>query len=419
MSQFTKFCFVFASFFMLAFIGIHLSVLFEIIPSSYRLTLFAMISFVLYLPLSSLFCYNLIRGHKKEKQVIDEKMQAIDVSNMVVVFNRDGVVLKANDNFCSVMGYERSEIVGKHHKLFCGKDDVEILTEKHDNFWDLLLSGKHIHSIFHRFKRDGGSVWVNASYCPIKSTKGEVYQIIKIANDVSEEYTAKIELINKNTYLEHAAKIIRHDMNSGINIYIPRGLKSLERRLEKLTNLHRKSLNIESPLKLIREGLSHTQKVYIGVREFTNLVRNDSVLETVDCDIHSALSSYLSQTAYSDQVYVCKDLPILQVNESLFCTAIDNLIRNGLKYNDSPSKVVRVFMEDDYHLVVSDNGRGMSQEEFERLSQPYQRNPNQKESGTGLGLNICVAILKEHNFKVSIGNQESGTKILIRIKNVD
>ena len=33
-------------------------------------------------------------------------------------------------------------------------------------------------------------------------------------------------LANKKTvYLEHAAKILRHDIHSGINTYIPRGIK--------------------------------------------------------------------------------------------------------------------------------------------------------------------------------------------------
>ena len=77
----------------------------------------------------------------------------------------------------------------------------------------------------------------------------------------------------KNTYLEHAAKIIRHDMHSGINTYLPRGIKSLKRRIspEQI-----KELKIQSPLKLIEDGLSHAQKVYSGVYEFTNLVKNNA-----------------------------------------------------------------------------------------------------------------------------------------------
>jgi signal transduction histidine kinase len=204
----------------------------------------------------------------------------------------------------------------------------------------------------------------------------------------------KNELIQKNTYLEHAAKILRHDMHSGINTYMPRGLSSLERRL---TPQQIKELKIESPLKMIKEGLRHTQKVYRGVFEFTNLVKKDSVLEKEECNIKDILEDYLSATSYKSQVLLNPNLPTIEVNSALFCTAIDNLIRNGLKYNDSSSKEVRIYSELDY-ICIEDNGRGMSQEDFEKLSNPYTRKDGQKESGSGLGLNICKSIIEEHGF---------------------
>ena len=59
----------------------------------------------------------------------------------------------------------------------------------------------------------------------------------------------------------------------------------------------------------------------------------------------------------------------------------------------------------------------MSQEDFEYLSRPYTRKEGQKETGTGLGLNICTAILKEHGFSITSEKmKEGGTKIKIKIK---
>jgi signal transduction histidine kinase len=86
-----------------------------------------------------------------------------------------------------------------------------------------------------------------------------------------------------------------------------------------------------------------------------------------------------------------------------------------LKYNDSDTKFVKIYFEND-SMVIQDNGRGITQEDFNYLSQPYTRKEGQKESGTGLGLNICVAILKEHGFSVSCEKNEIGTKIKIKIK---
>jgi signal transduction histidine kinase len=217
------------------------------------------------------------------------------------------------------------------------------------------------------------------------------------------------EIAKKNVYLEHAAKILRHDMHSGINTYIPRGVSSLERRLDKKII---EDLKLEAPLKMLKEGLKHSQKVYRGVYEFTNLVKKDVILEKTELNLKSVMENYLSTTAYKSQVII-DELSTERINESLFSTAIDNLIRNGLKYNDSDTKFVHLYMEDG-QLVVQDNGRGLTQEDFNNLSKPYVRKKDQKESGTGLGLNICLAILQEHGFSVTCDKNEIGTKIKIK-----
>lgn len=228
----------------------------------------------------------------------------------------------------------------------------------------------------------------------------------------NNEILKQLQVVNKkNTYLEYAAKIIRHDMHSGINTYIPRGVSSLERRLtpDVISNL-----KLETPLKILKEGLAHSQKVYKGVYEFTNLVKKDAVLNKETCDLKKILVDYLSNTSYISQVSI-EELSVAEVNQSLFCTAIDNLIRNGLKYNDNDIKKVNIYRENN-NLVIQDNGRGMTQEEFEQYSKPYIRKEGQKESGTGLGLNICIAILQEHKFDVFCEKNKIGTKIKIKVK---
>jgi signal transduction histidine kinase len=240
------------------------------------------------------------------------------------------------------------------------------------------------------------------------------------------------EAKHKNTYLEHAAKILRHDMHSGINTYIPRGITSLERRLEQAQKTQTvrifndkgevspqtlvEALRLSAPLRMLKEGLAHTQKVYAGVTEFTNLVKQGAEIERHDHDLREILAAYLDTTSYKSDV-VIGDLPVVSVNAPLFCTAIDNLIRNGLKYNDSASKMVALTMVDDNHLGILDNGRGMTHDEFIEYSKPYTRKSGQKENGTGLGLNICIAILHEHGFTVTASRRDSeGGGTLIKVK---
>jgi signal transduction histidine kinase len=278
--------------------------------------------------------------------------------------------------------------------------------------WDKIKNGDFISGQVSRIKKNGEEIWLQATYNPIFDNNGQVVRVMKIAVDITDKVLQSKEIERKNTYLEHAAKILRHDMHSGINTYMPRGVNSLERRLshEDIVNL-----KIEAPLKMIKEGLKHSQKVYKGVYEFTNLVKKDVVLNKEECSIKVILADYLSSTAYASQVILEDNLPTIELNEPLFCTAVDNLIRNGLKYNDSATKFVKIYPEGDF-IYIQDNGRGITQEDFNHLCKPYTRKEGQKESGTGLGLNICVAILEEHGFEITCEKNEIGTKMKIKVK---
>jgi len=347
---------------------------------------------------------------KRKEMEISNRMNAINRSNAVIEFDLDGNIRFANDSFLNVLGYTQDEIAGQHHSLFIENDYKD--SEEYKDFWKSLREGNFFRGEITRRKKDGTLIYLQATYNPILGNDGKPYRIMKIATDVTESYNQQMEIEKKNTYLEHSAKILRHDMHSGINTYMPRGLSSLERRL---SDDQIKELKLEAPLKMIKEGLRHTQKVYKGVYEFTNLVKKDVVLNRSECNLKDILEDYLSATAYRSQVII-EDLGTIDVNESLFCTAVDNLIRNGLKYNDSDTKFVKIYSEENY-IYIQDNGRGITQEDFDHLSKPYTRKEGQKETGTGLGLNICVAILQEHGFDISCEKNEIGTKMKIKIKN--
>ena len=347
---------------------------------------------------------------KRKEVEISNRMNAINRSNAVIEFDLDGNIKFANDLFINTMGYSSDEeLIGKHHSIFI-EDDIKN-TQAYLDFWKGLREGIFFSGEIIRKKKDGKFIYLQATYNPIIGFDGKPYRILKIATDITESINQQKEIEKKNTYLEHAAKILRHDMHSGINTYMPRGLSSFDRRI---TEEQAKELKIDAPLRMIREGLKHTQKVYKGVYEFTNLVKKDVVLDRSECKLSDILIDYLSSTAYRPQVIV-EDLGDFSVNEALFCTALDNLIRNGLKYNDSNSKFVKIYREDN-HIFLEDNGRGLSSEEFKYLSQPYVRKEGQQESGTGLGLNICIAILEEHGFTVDCEKLDPiGTKMKIKI----
>lgn len=366
--------------------------------------------------LSSLysFAYSVNESTKMWNNIL-ELEKFIDTATLITRADAHGRITYVNKKFVEVSGYTAEESIGQNHRLVnSGEHSKEFWQE----MYRVVLKEKGIWNAVVTNRTKNGDLYYVDTYIKAEfdQENGKLLGYISIRQDVSDIVKSSQEIEKKNTYLEHAAKIIRHDMHSGINTYIPRGLSSLERRLSDETA---KELKIEAPIKMIKEGLRHTQKVYKGVYEFTNLVKKDAILNRAEYNLNEILVDYLTATAYRQQVHI-EDLGVANVNEPLFCTAVDNLIRNGLKYNDSNDKRVRLYREGDV-LCIEDNGRGLTREEFLRLSQPYVRKAGQKEPGSGLGLNISIAIFEEHCYTVDCKRLEGdgsvlGTKIMIRIK---
>jgi PAS domain S-box-containing protein len=365
--------------------------------------------------LSSLysFSWSIADGNDTKKNLVEiEKF--MDTAMLVSKTNKRGRITYVNEKFTKVSGWKTKEVIGKDHQILSSGihnkefwKNMYTTTINKREIWNEVVTNKSKDG--HHYFVD---TYIKADFDP---ETNEHIGFTSIRQDVTKIVDASIEIEKKNTYLEHAAKILRHDMHSGINTYIPKGINSLIRRLKPEII---KEYKLEAPIRLLKEGLTHTQRVYKGVYEFTNLVKKDSILEIEPYNIKEILNRYLESTAYKEAVILSDNLPTIEVNESLFCTAIDNLIRNGLKYNDSPTRIVKIYHDTDDTIAIQDNGRGLTQEEFDIYSKPYARKADQKESGTGLGLNICIAILKEHGFKVSCEKVDiGGTKIKIKYKN--
>lgn len=410
MNLILKICLAVSAAIILAFFAVQTCIVFRFCDPSYLLAEFGYGCIIAFIPPFSYVVHQFMRATKIKEKNIDLQMKAIESANIVVTMDMDGIIRSANKNFLQAIEHTTSSIRGLNHKFLVPLYIRE--SQEYVDFWNRLRSGESVSGRFERVSKTGKQVWIFGNYTPVRNSSGSIVKVLKIATDITSQYEAEVLVNQKNSYLEHAAKILRHDMHSGINTYMPRGLSSLKRRLD---SDQIKKLKIESPLRMLEEGLRHTQKVYSGVKEFTNLVKEDAQLDKQRHNLTEIMKSYLQSTSYVKQVKIGL-LPTIMVNEPLFCTAIDNLIRNGLKYNDSATKFVSIYMQTDSVMCVEDNGRGMSQNDFIDFSKPYTRKKDQKEKGSGLGLNICLAILNEHGFSVHAEKQSNGTKVLIKIK---
>ncbi|MEO5970174.1 MAG: PAS domain-containing methyl-accepting chemotaxis protein, partial [Bdellovibrionia bacterium] len=121
---------------------------------------------------------------KKLKSLENEaKIGAIERVQATIEFNLDGTIITANDNFLKVMGYDLSEIKGKHHRMFC--DTSYVNTSDYRAFWEKLNRGEFESAEYKRVGRGGRTVWLNASYSPVFDINGKPYKVIKFATDIT------------------------------------------------------------------------------------------------------------------------------------------------------------------------------------------------------------------------------------------
>lgn len=143
-------------------------------------------------------------------QVLDqaEVLAAVEQSLAMIEFDLDGRVIWVNDNFARAMRYSAEEMKGMLHRQFCAREFVE--SDDYTGLWSQLRDGTPFQDKIARVTKDGRSIWLEATYMPIRNEEGQVHSVLKIATDIdareqaSDAITGKLLLMSEE--LIHRAK---------------------------------------------------------------------------------------------------------------------------------------------------------------------------------------------------------------------
>jgi methyl-accepting chemotaxis protein len=116
------------------------------------------------------------------------KLLAISRSQAIIEFTPQGEILTANENFCNGLGYDLSEIKGRHHRMFC--EPTYAASPAYGEFWKKLEGGEFVADEFVRFGKGGKEIWIQAAYNPIRDINGKVTKVVKFATDVTPRMSA-------------------------------------------------------------------------------------------------------------------------------------------------------------------------------------------------------------------------------------
>ena len=213
-----------------------------------------------------------ISAQVRMEQEQNSLINAINRSMAMIEFNLQGEVLTANDNFLNTMGYRLEDIRGKHHRLFCNREEADSAGYK--SFWTQLNRGEYVSGRFQRVGRNGQPIWLRATYNPVFDSNGKLYKVVKFATDVTEqvqhqEAESRAARIAYDTALQtdataqQGAQVVQH------TVEVMQGIAGeLNRAAEGISAVSEQSEMISSIVQTIR-----------GIAEQTNLLALNAAIE--------------------------------------------------------------------------------------------------------------------------------------------
>ncbi|MGB7402158.1 MAG: PAS domain-containing protein [Arcobacter sp.] len=105
--------------------------------------------------------------------------------------NTKGIIVYANNDFCEIAGYTKTELIGKPHNYVRHKDMPRAAFE---DLWKTIKSGKVWKGIVKNNTKSGGFYWVNATAYPSRTPTGELRYISVRVKPTDEEINTATNL---------------------------------------------------------------------------------------------------------------------------------------------------------------------------------------------------------------------------------
>jgi PAS domain S-box-containing protein len=155
-----------------------------------------------------------VTAEKIRNADFEGKLRALDRSLAVIEFTPDGHILAANANLAGILGYAVEEVVGQHHAIFCQADYAA--SADYREFWAQLRLGEFRTGEYRRVRKDGSTVWLQASYNPVFDASGRLAKVVKFASDVTAARQRNLDFEAKMRALDLSQAIVEFDVSGRV-----------------------------------------------------------------------------------------------------------------------------------------------------------------------------------------------------------
>ena len=348
------------------------------------------------------------------KELADIKF-ALDQSTIVAITDQRGIINYVNDEFCRISRFSRGELIGQDHRIInSGYHPKEFIR----SLWTTIAAGQVWKGELRNLAKDGSIYWVDTTIVPFLNSDGKPYQYVAIRHDITQLKLAEEQILRQATELQRAAQLsFVGELAAGLAHEIKNPLAGIQGGVDIL--IRRRDKN--DPEREALEGMRHeVQRIDSTVRALLDKarprlvsVRLSSLADVVARAVNLARAQLTNGTTEGHGVNIEFELPsdpiTIPIDPAQIEDAVLNLIINAIEAADRDGEVtIRVArsqndqaaeFEEEAIVEVSDNGRGISEEDLNRIFNPFFTT---RPGGTGLGLPAVRRIARAHGGRVEV-----------------
>lgn len=318
--------------------------------------------------------------------------------HLIVVLDREGRFKFVSERVRDVLGVSPEEYMGKPIGQRTEPGDERKLREMHE---DILFGRKSQVQIEIRARHADGtwrSVQINAS--PLFDENGQISGVVSSGQDVTESRRIEQQLAQKEKFAAMGQMMVgaAHELNNPLTAII--GVTDLLRERATDDTTRRQ---VDLVLKQARRAATIVQNLLAFSRPVT-LGRTKLNLGDVVKEVLLLEAATLDQKKMRVTFDAPRDLPPIEGDRKLLKEVFLNIIANAEQAippeRDHGTLAIKLSRAgNQVRVTFADDGIGIPPESIGKIFDPFftTKRPG---GGSGLGLTICLAVVKEHGGRI-------------------
>jgi len=317
--------------------------------------------------------------------------RAVDQESIIAITNKKGTIVYANDRFCEVSGYSRSELLGQNHRLLKSGRHVP---EFYKSLWGTILSGRTWRGEICNKAKDGHLYYVDTTITPLRD-EGLITHFLALRTDITARKEAEQALAEEEkraaddrrmSALGRMADGVLHDLNNILTGVM--GMAS--------------EMRTEDRDELLHDAIGRMAQLTRTLRDYSTGRPSEPEpfrlrpLLACACSLGRHRKGAPRGLIIDEQLDAIKGVDVVG-NEGQVFEVVLNLVVNAIEAASSsphPRVLIRTEMDDERAVIrVEDSGAGVPESMTATIFEPFT---STKGLGRGIGLSVARNIVVAH-----------------------